>query len=241
MARRSGNDRPVIAIVLAAGAGSRMGGQTPKQLLVVAGRTLVEHSIAAFDDSPQVSEIVVVAPAAHREAMATLVAGARFAKVTDVVEGGATRDESTRAALAAIGDRDADVLVHDAARPLVAAETIAACVASLDSAEAVVAAIPASDTILTVDAGVVREVPDRDSLWRAQTPQGFRLSVLRRAYALAANEPGFAATDNCGVVRRFLPDVVIRVVPGRADNIKVTSPDDLVVAEALLHQRLAPS
>lgn len=229
-----GHRRRCIAVLLAGGVGRRVGGEVPKQLHTVAGHTVLEHSLAVFDRSPDVDEIVVVISPDHRGAAENIVRAGAFTKVTAVVDGGANRDESSRHALVAIGDRDADVLMHDAARPVVDPATVHACVAALATDEAVVVAVPVSDTILEVEGDLVVDVPHRVRFWRAQTPQGFRLATLRRAYELAAAEPGFEASDNCGVVRRFLPDVPIRVVLGRETNIKVTTPTDLLVAAVLL-------
>jgi 2-C-methyl-D-erythritol 4-phosphate cytidylyltransferase len=232
--------RPVVAVVLAGGVGRRMGAAMPKQLLRVAGRTILEHSVAAFESAPEIDEIVVLMASGHLAEARDIVARGGFRKVTAVVEGGASRTESTWRALAAVGERDCDVLLHDAVRPLVTPEIIRACVAALETCEALEVAIPSSDTIVRVAAGpdgeIVRDVPDRATLRRTQTPQGFRLSVIREAYRRAFADPGFAerqATDDCGVVLRYLPDVPIHVVPGVEHNLKITHPLDMAIAERL--------
>jgi 2-C-methyl-D-erythritol 4-phosphate cytidylyltransferase len=129
---------------------------------------------------------------------------------------------------------DCGVLLHDAARPLVDQQIIADCVASLEVYEAAGVAVPTSDTIVITDNGVMRSVPRRETLFRCQTPQCFRLSVIARAHELAAADPDFAPTDDCGVVLRYLPGVDVHIVPGSERNIKITYPQDLAVAEALL-------
>lgn len=232
--------RPVVAVVLAGGVGRRMGAPLPKQLLTVAGRTILEHSIAVFESVPEIDEIVVLMAAGHLADAEEIVARGGFRKVTAVVVGGASRTESTWRALAAIGERDCDVLLHDAVRPLVEPRVIRACVAALETCAALEVAIPSSDTIVRVAAGpggeIVRDVPDRATLRRTQTPQGFRLSVIREAYRRAFADPGFAdrpATDDCGVVLRYLPDVPIHVVPGSEHNLKITHPVDVAIAERL--------
>ena len=131
------------------------------------------------------------------------------------------------------------MLFHDAARPLVDQRIIADCVTTLAAHRAVGVAVPSSDTIAMASDGVMTAMPRRDSLVRLQTPQGFRLSVIRRAHELAAADPGFGdlpATDDCGIVLRYLPDVRVHVVPGSERNLKITFPRDLAVAEALLHE-----
>jgi 2-C-methyl-D-erythritol 4-phosphate cytidylyltransferase len=204
---------------------------------VLAGRSLVEHSVAAFEQAEGVESITLVMPAGLTAQAKEHFAGSGFRKVTDVIEGGATRTESTRRAIAALGDEECDVLFHDAARPLLEQRIIADCVSALATSRAIGVAVPSSDTIIEVSDGVVTGMPHRDALARCQTPQGFRLSVIRRAYELADADPAFAqrpATDDCGVVLRYLPEVPVRVVPGSERNIKITYPGDLDVAEALL-------
>ncbi len=129
------------------------------------------------------------------------------------------------------------MLFHDAARPLLDQATIAGCVRALGSYQAVGVAVPTSDTIVEVADGLMTGMPHRDTLRRCQTPQGFRLSVIRTAHELALADPAFAdltATDDCGVVLRYLPDVPVAVVPGSERNIKITYPGDLSIAEVLL-------
>jgi 2-C-methyl-D-erythritol 4-phosphate cytidylyltransferase len=227
-----------VAVVLAGGTGQRFGGGQPKQLHVLAGRTLLERSVAAFEQAPDVDEIMVVMPAdLDGRAKAQFAAVRSYPKVTRLIEGGAARTDSTRCALSALGEAECNVLFHDAARPLVDQRIIADCVSALATDVAVGVAVPSSDTIVEVSDGVVIGLPRRDALARCQTPQGFRLSVIRRAYRLADADPAFPqrpATDDCGVVHRYLPDVPVRLVPGSERNIKITYPHDLDVAEALL-------
>ncbi len=131
------------------------------------------------------------------------------------------------------------MLLHDAARPLVDQRIIADCVAALATWTAIGVVVPSTDTIVEVSDGVLGAVLPRDSLARCQTPQGFRLSVIGRAHDLAAADPDFGgATDDCGVVRRYLPDVPIGAVTGSERNLKVTYPGDLDLAELFLRQSL---
>ena len=222
----------VVAAILAAGSGERFGGETPKQLLPLAGKPLLQHSLEAFGAVAAVDAIVIVTTD-ELVARVSALAEAAVAKPTRVIAGGNTRDASTRAALAGLTDPDGKVLVHDAARPLIAAATINACISALDRFDAVGVAVPSSDTLLEVDQGRVSGIPDRSRLWRAQTPQGFRVDILRRAHDAAAADPAFEPTDDCGVVARYLTGVSIGVVAGSPSNVKVTYPEDLAVAEAL--------
>lgn len=225
------------AVLLAGGIGARVGGPVPKQLVEVAGRPVIEHSLATFQAHDGIDRIVVVMAVDHLDAARALVAS--YPKVTDVVPGGATRSDSTRAALALLHDPDEIVLFHDAARPLVTAEVIDRCLAALEVDDAVGTVIPSADTVWQVDEdGHLQAIPGRATLRRAQTPQGFRVRALRAAYDAAARDPGFEATDDCAVVFRYTPDVPVALVPGDERNLKVTEPGDLVIAEGLL--RAAP-
>jgi 2-C-methyl-D-erythritol 4-phosphate cytidylyltransferase len=235
----------MVAVVLGGGTGQRMGAGLPKQLLRLGGRTLVEHCVAAFEQAPGVDEILVVMARDYVERVRAMLAG--FGKVSGVIAGGAvTRADSTRVALAAIAGSGADpddcgVLLHDAARPLVDQRIIADCVAALDVHQAAGVAVPASETMVITDNGVMHSMPRRETLWRCQTPQCFRLPVIVRAHELAAADPGFAPTDDCGVVLRYLPDVAVHIVPGSERNLKITYPQDLAVAEALLAEGASAS
>jgi 2-C-methyl-D-erythritol 4-phosphate cytidylyltransferase len=249
-----------VAVVLAGGSGRRFGGSMPKQLQLLAGRTLVEHCVAAFDEAPGIHEVLVVIGAEFVTETAAQLR--QYRKLIGVVPGGTARSDSTRQAIAALrgrspaahtaarparaaGDADADgggeadrnVLFHDAARPLVDQRIIADCVAALGPWQAIGVVVPSTDTIVEVTDGVLGQVLPRESLARCQTPQGFRLSVIARAHELAAADPDFrSATDDCGVVRRYLPQVPIGAVVGSERNIKVTYPGDLELADLFLRQ-----
>jgi len=226
-----------IGVILAGGTGSRVGGDVPKQLLPLAGRPMMEHSVAAFQASDGIDEIVIVMqPDFLAQAWAI---AALYPKATRVLPGGSSRTGSTLAALQHLGKAaplDAKVLIHDAARPLVTPQLIDAVLASLDKFEAVSLAVPSADTVFEVsDENLVVATPPRASLRRVQTPQGFRLNTIRRAYSQALTDPGFdAATDDCSVVFRYLPHVPIAVIQGSDANIKVTNSSDLGFAEHLL-------
>ncbi|MGI5206814.1 2-C-methyl-D-erythritol 4-phosphate cytidylyltransferase [Spirillospora sp. CA-108201] len=222
-----------VAVVLAGGVGARMGAGRPKQLMEVGGRPILARAVGAFDAHPGIGEVVVVmAPGHLREAAAI---AAPFRKTAAVIEGGATRTASTVAALRLLEDRtdDVRVLFHDAARPFVDPPVIDRVLEALESCEAVAVGVPSSDTIVVVEDGTVASMPPRETLTRFQTPQAFRLGTIRRAYALALADPGLRATDDCGIVHRYLPDVPIRVVAGSERNLKVTQPLDAVIAEHL--------
>jgi 2-C-methyl-D-erythritol 4-phosphate cytidylyltransferase len=227
-----------VAVVLAAGSGSRFGSASPKQLRMLAGRNLIEHCAQAFDRAPGVDQVLVVTTAGLAERVRRELTG--LGKLAAVIEGGDSRTNSTRRALAwlaATTPAETKVLFHDAARPLVDQRIIADCVAALDRWQAISVVVPSSDTIVEVADGTIQRVLPRHTLARCQTPQGFRLSVINRAYERADADPGFAAmpaTDDCGVVLRYLPDVSIGAVSGSERNLKITYADDLAIARALI-------
>jgi 2-C-methyl-D-erythritol 4-phosphate cytidylyltransferase len=223
-----------VAVLLAGGVGARVGLDIPKQLIKIAGRTILEHTLAAFQAHPAVDEILVMMAPGHLDAVHAILRGGQYSKVTAVLEGAETRNGTTLRALDHLGDRDCKVLFHDAVRPLVTPRIISECFEALEEYDAVDVAIPSADTIIEVDErNTIRAIPPRASLRRGQTPQAFRASVIRRAYELAGADEGFAATDDCGVVLRYLPDVPIWVVPGDERNMKVTEPIDVYLADKL--------
>jgi ribitol-5-phosphate 2-dehydrogenase (NADP+) / D-ribitol-5-phosphate cytidylyltransferase len=224
-----------VAVILAGGTGTRIGLTIPKQLIKVAGKPIIEHTIAAMHQSPLVDEIVVMMTPGFLDEVRSVVKHGKYVKVTQILEGGETRSETTAAALAALGDEECNVLLHDAVRPLVSQTIIAANVEALRTHQAAVTAIPSADTIVRVqhDQNSIADVLPRQLLRRSQTPQSFRLSTIRAAYAKAAQDPNFTATDDCTVVLRYLPEVPIAVVAGHEGNMKVTEPIDVYIADKL--------
>jgi ribitol-5-phosphate 2-dehydrogenase (NADP+) / D-ribitol-5-phosphate cytidylyltransferase len=222
-----------VGVILAGGVGARVGLGTPKQLLKIAGKPIIEHTLAAFEATSEVDEILVLMTPGYVKDIEEIVAARGFRKVTAVLEGGVTRNDTTKLALDHLGTEECNVLFHDAVRPLVTQRIIRECVNALRRFDAVDVAIPSADTIVVVDGDVITEVPDRSRLRRGQTPQAFKLSVIRRAYELAWRDADFAATDDCSVVLKYLPEVAIHVVEGSEHNMKVTAPVDLFIADKL--------
>ncbi|RNL62232.1 SDR family NAD(P)-dependent oxidoreductase [Nocardioides marmoriginsengisoli] len=223
-----------VAVILAGGVGTRVGLDIPKQLIKVAGHTILEHTLATFNAHPLVDEIIVMMAQGHLDAVHTIVRDGDYAKVTQVLEGAATRNGTTLRALDVIEGDDARVLFHDAVRPLLSSRIITDCFEALDTYDAVDVAIPSADTIIEVDErNVISQIPPRANLRRGQTPQAFRAGVIRAAYAVAAGDPDFQATDDCSVVLKYTPDVPIWVVSGEERNMKVTEPIDVYLADKL--------
>lgn len=223
-----------VAVVLAGGVGTRVGLDIPKQLLKIAGHTILEHTIAALDRHADVEQILVMMAPGHLDAVHAIVRDGGYTKVTQVLEGADTRNGTTMRALDALDGDDTKVLFHDAVRPLVSPRIISECFAALEDYDAVDVAIPSADTIIEVDEhNVIRDIPPRAHLRRGQTPQAFRAGVIRSAYAKADLDPDFQATDDCTVVLRYSPDVPIWVVAGEERNMKVTEPIDVYIADKL--------
>lgn len=224
-----------VAVLLAGGIGVRVGLGIPKQLIKIAGKAIVEHTLEVVNASPAVDEIIIVMNAAAIDQLDSLMDPERFPKLTRIIPGGQTRNDSTLAALAVLGeDPNTRVLFHDAVRPFVDDRILRDCVDALDEYDAVDTAIPSADTIIQVDSSSrITGIPDRSALRRGQTPQAFRVGTIRRAYELAAEDPSFHATDDCGVVFTYLPDTPIYVVEGTAENMKVTEPIDVHIADKL--------
>ena len=218
----------VGVLVPAAGRGERAGTGAVKQFRPIAGVPMLLRAVRPFAAHPLVRRIVVALPpdvVGRPPAWLAELAGERVALVC----GGASRAESVAAALAALDGACQVVLVHDAARPFVTVETIEAVIAAAAGGHAAVAAVPVGDTLKRADGAdrAIRETVARDHLWRAQTPQGFPRALLERAYAARTGH----ATDDAELVERL--GVSVRIVPDRTTNIKVTTPDDFALAEAL--------
>lgn len=213
-----------IALIVAGGSGQRFGAERPKQYLDLAGKPVLRRTVEAFLRHPQVGGVRVVIDPAWRDAYDAAVAGLGL---SDPVAGGASRQDSVRnglEALAADGAPDL-VLIHDAARPLIDEATIGAVIAALDDRPGAIAAVPVADTLKRGNDGSIGATVDREGLWRAQTPQGFRFPAILEAHRAAA---GLSLTDDAAVAERA--GLAVALVPSKEDNFKVTTPDDLTRA-----------
>ena len=234
-----------VAVVLAGGTGSRMGAPVPKQFMLLQGRAVIEYSVETFCNHPAIDEVAVVVHPAWRGRMEEIASAGKWTKLKKIIDGGSERYMSSLNAVMAYIDEpdDTNLLLHDAARPWVSAEVVDRVVDALQRCEAVGVAVPSTDTVwevypdmnaefgsrspvVEVPRYVVR-IPERRLMWRAQTPQAFRLPLIRDAYQRALQDPQFAATDDCGVVRKYMPGVKIAVVEGEERNRKITFPQDI--------------
>jgi 2-C-methyl-D-erythritol 4-phosphate cytidylyltransferase len=228
----------VCAVIVAGGMGRRFGGDTPKQYRLLAGVPLIVHTLRAFDGCAAIDRIVLVVPAGDvSRVAASLLPAAGLVKPVQLAAGGASRQESVFNGLGHVPEDVSLVAIHDAVRPLVTGACIAACIEGARCHGACIAALPAWDTLKRVDPdGSIRETLPRDLLWMAQTPQVFRLGLIREAHA-AARRTGWVGTDDAELVERL--GAPVYVVPGSRINFKITTPDDLQAAERLVHRTAA--
>ncbi|MCE0453328.1 MULTISPECIES: 2-C-methyl-D-erythritol 4-phosphate cytidylyltransferase [Brevibacillus] len=220
-------------VIVAAGSGKRMGGQRNKLWLPLAGEPILAHTVRLFATHPDIDEVVlVVSEADHAEVMAWISAEKLAVVVT---LGGAERQDSVRNGLASLSANCDYVLVHDAARPFVTRKQISDMIKQVQQDQATIMAVPVKDTIKVVGAnGLVESTPARESLWAVQTPQAFRMSLLREAHQ-AAEAAGKQGTDDAMLVEWLGHPVSI--MQGSYENIKITTPDDLWFGEEILRKR----
>ena len=227
-----------IAIILAGGSGTRMGNDTPKQFLRVAGKQVIEHTIDVFEKCALIDEICIVSKADFVNEVESIVVRNQYRKVRKVLQGGKERYNSSLAAINAYADDEANMLFHDAVRPLVNDRIIADCIEALKHYNAVDVAAKTTDTIISVnDNECIDFIPNRAMLRNGQTPQCFKRGTIRRAYELALADPDFTTTDDCGTVRKYLPDEPIFVVDGDNSNMKLTYVEDLFLLDKLFQLR----
>ena len=223
---------PTVALVLAAGRGERLGHVLPKGFVPLAGRPLLLHALAAMEAVAEIVRVVPVIPAGSVERYREAVAAAPvLRKLAAPVVGGRERQDSVRAGMAALPPGTALVAVHDAARPCVRPEAVRRVIAAARADGAALLAAPVRDTIKRVADGRVVETPPRAECWAAQTPQVFRVEILREALAKAEAE-GLLGTDDAQLVEAL--GVPVRIVAGDPDNLKITDLDDLARAERIL-------
>jgi 2-C-methyl-D-erythritol 4-phosphate cytidylyltransferase len=221
----------VGVVLVAAGQGARLGGEVPKQYRPIAGVPMVLRALRPFASHPDIAQVVVVLRPSDAESPPDFLRS--LGPGLALVAGGAARADSVAAGLAALSPACTTVLVHDAARPFVARAVIDAVIAHARAGEGAVAAVRVSDTLKQAagdDATRVARTVPRDGLWRAQTPQGFPRAVLERAHRTSVPDPA-AATDDAALVERL--GVTVRLVPDSPRNLKVTTPEDLALAELL--------
>lgn len=217
-----------IAIILAAGSGTRMGTKTPKQFIEIEGKTLMEYSIAAFEQNENIDEIAVVTKEEFFPLVESFIEKNGFKKVRKLLKGGKERYDSSLAAINAYTNDDDKLFLHDCVRAGVSQHIIDECARGVEKYEAIEIGVEPTDTVVGIDEeGCITEIPVRSMLRNAQTPQCFRRGTIKRAFDIALQDPDFKATDDCGVVHKYLPEVRIFVAKGEQENFKVTFPEDI--------------
>ena len=220
-----------IAIILASGVGERSGLDIPKQFVKIGGKTVLEHTMGVFDTHPKIDEIIIVTNKNYIEEVKGIAE--LFQKNICVTEGGETRRESSFKGLCQIKDEDAKVLIHDAVRPFLNKKIIDDCLEALDKYDAVDVAVKSADTIIKInEESIIEDIPNRNSLRRGQTPQAFKLNVIRQAHEFAIKEKNINVTDDCGLIIKFNLGKVF-VVDGDDYNMKITYPIDVAIADKL--------
>jgi 2-C-methyl-D-erythritol 4-phosphate cytidylyltransferase len=219
-------------IIVAAGKGTRMGTAESKQYLPIGGKPILVHTLELFERMEEVSDIVLVVSAGEEGRCRTYIDTYGLCKVTRLVTGGSERQSSVHRGLDALEADVEWVMVHDAVRPFVRPADVRACLAKAKETNAAVLAVPVKDTIKLVNSvGEILSTPDRRSLWAMQTPQAFRASNLLRAYEQAERE-GFLGTDDASLAERA--GMTVHIVEGSYDNFKITTREDLRMAEYML-------
>lgn len=223
----------VYAVILSGGSGNRFGNDLPKQFAEVYGRTILDYCITNFNNHTLVDKIIVVSNPEHIQRTKQIASTTKFKKIISIVEGGLTRGESSYIGLKEILNHESNVdnikvLIQDSVRPNTNSELIEKVVEKLDDHNAVTIAVPTTDTIyIAGENNYIQNIPDRNKLFKAQTPQGFNFNIIFPAYEKLEKVSRFKQTDDVGVVNMVFPDEDIVILEGDKKNIKVTFSEDL--------------
>ncbi|MFH1727510.1 MAG: 2-C-methyl-D-erythritol 4-phosphate cytidylyltransferase [Pseudomonadota bacterium] len=221
------------AVILASGAGERVGYHIPKQFIKIAGKSIVEHTIDVFEKNSNIDNIIIVVNPLFLALMEEIIMKNDYKKISKVLNGGKTRYESSSIGINAILSDDDFVLIHDAVRPFVSNRIINECIKALKKHKAVDVAIPSADTIIKRDDKLkIVDIPERKYMWRGQTPQCFHVDVIKKAHKRALKEEKLLVTDDCGLILKY-KICPIYIVPGEERNIKITYSEDVLLAEKI--------
>lgn len=225
--------KKVYGIILASGKGTRLKNAIPKQFIKIAGKTIIEHTLDIFQKHEKIDEIIVVMEPSCRNNMEEIMLKNNYTKISRILNGGATRRESSSIGVNSIPEEDAKILIHDAVRPFISEDIIDHCIEALNRYDAVDVAIPATDTIIKInDKNCIESVPERKQMMQGQTPQAFNLKTIKKAHMLATQDNNESVTDDCSLVLKYnLADIYI--VKGDTKNIKITYVEDVVYADKI--------
>lgn len=231
MFKRKNTLPKAVAVIVAAGNGTRMNADTNKQFILIDGVPVLAHTLLRFQEAETIDEIVVVTRGEDIITVSDIVREFDITKVKNIISGGETRQDSVKCGLNIISDHDI-VAIHDGARPFVSQDKINVLVSAAEMCGAVAPAVPVKDTVKVVDEnGMVLRTPDRNTLRLIQTPQVFKANLIKNAYDLAEKD-GLVGTDDCSVAE--YAQIPITLIDGEYTNIKITTPEDLPIAEAIL-------
>ena len=231
------NKNKIYVIILASGTGKRIRNHSlPKQFLKLAGKTVIEHTIEAFEKNHLVDEIIIVNHPNYRNYLENILSRRKFIKISKILNGGKTRTESSNIGTSSISGKDGIAIIHDAVRPFVSQSIINNCIRDAKKYGAVDVAIPSADTLIKVtDKQTIERVPNRSGYMRGQTPQAFRLNIIKKAHQNALRD-NFHSTDDCSLVLEYgLSEVSI--VAGEKQNIKITYAEDIFLADKIFQMK----
>ncbi len=227
-----------IAIILAGGTGKRLGADIPKQFLKVNNKMIIEYTIEAFHNNERIDEIAIVCHANYSQYFLDSIKKNNYYKIKKILNGGNSRFLSSLAVIRAYdGEEEMKMLFHDGVRPLITNDIINRNIDRLDEYNAVGTGIETTDTIWAVEKDTIQSIPDRRKIFRAQTPQSFIFSTIKRAYDMAMLDKTLPVTDDCGVIKHYLPEEKIGIVTGDERNIKITRKEDLLLLNDILNER----
>jgi 2-C-methyl-D-erythritol 4-phosphate cytidylyltransferase len=226
----------VHLLIPAAGTGRRMGSHRNKLLLVVRSKPIIAWTLLAASAASQISWIGIISQPSDWQDFKTILAQLKLTKPVELIQGGSTRQESVYNGLQALSDCAEQVLIHDGARCLATPDLFNSCAEAIRRCPGLIAAVPVKDTIKVVDEnGIIQSTPDRRQLWAAQTPQGFDVKLLKQCHDEGVRQ-GWEVTDDAALFEKC--DYPVRIVQGEETNLKLTTPQDLAIAEFILKTRL---
>ena len=221
------------AIVLASGSGSRFGGNKPKQFEKISDKTILELSLDIFEKNANIDEIILVINPEYKD-LAIDITKNKYQKLCAIINGGETRKQSSSIGVNHIKDFEANVVIHDCARPFLSQEVLNNCIEALKTHDAIDVALPVTDTIVFVKENFIENIPNRETLYASQTPQCFKLSLIKKAHELACNNENF--TDDCGIIMKYNLGKIY-IVKGNIENFKITHPSDIELARKIFKNK----
>ncbi|EEU5661884.1 D-ribitol-5-phosphate cytidylyltransferase, partial [Escherichia coli] len=227
-----------IAVILASGTGSRFGAKIPKQFVKLAGKPVIQYTLHAFQNAKKIDEIIVVTNEEYVDFVSALTMEHNYFKVTKIIHGGKERYESSWAALQSIELDECNVIFHDAVRPFVSQKIIDDCIDGLNNYNAIDVVVDPTDTIVKIKNKEIMSIPDRRFLARGQTPQGFKKSLIEKAYIDFLKEEKKVASDDCGIFLKYMPNEPIGIIKGDESNFKITHQQDIYLADNLIKDGL---